>query len=322
MAGSKRNRFKKAFSLKAPASAPATPPEPAVDDDDNLVDDLLAELDSRDKAVPPAVHSDTAVDKIAETPPPAQKQDSRSRHKARQVRRLAALVVHSVPDLIIHARIQARRAAALAEQYAPSNPEADARLQKEAQEEEKTIKRICDELGLEMYEITPDGHCLFSAVADQLATLKILPAGQATYTTCRHAAADYIHNHPDDFLPFLPSVDGEDAAGATSDTGLMTPAEFDRYCATMRDTGAWGGEPEILALSSAFNVPIHVIQCGQPPIVIHQPQGSTENSSVSDKNVVHISYHRRMYGLGEHYNSLRPKFSFKGTVKSVFKPNS
>lgn len=50
-------------------------------------------------------------------------------------------------------REQARKAAALAEQYAPSDPEADARLQKQAEEEEKTIKRTCDELGVEIFEV-------------------------------------------------------------------------------------------------------------------------------------------------------------------------
>ncbi|PCH38218.1 cysteine proteinase [Wolfiporia cocos MD-104 SS10] len=215
-------------------------------------------------------------------------------------------------------RAQARKAAALAEQYAPGNPEAEARLQREAADEAKAISHMCDELGLEMHEINPDGHCLFSAVADQLALLNILPAAQANYTTCRLAAANYIHSHPDTFLPFLPSAGGEDAAGATSDTGLMSRAEFDQYCTTIRDTGTWGGEPEILALSSAFNVPIHVVQGGTPPVVIHQPLGSAGQSSVTDKNVAHISYHRRMYGLGEHYNSLRLKRSLAEAVKSVF----
>ena len=138
---------------------------------------------------------------------------------------------------------------------------------------------------------------MFSAVADQLALLGIIPQAQATYATCRAAAANYIHTHMDDFLPFLPSEVGEDAAGAT-DLGLMTRAQFEQYCKTMRDTAVWGGEPEILALSRAFNVPIHVIQGGTPPVVVHDPRGD-QGSKPGDKGVVYISYHRRMYGLGE-----------------------
>ena len=143
-------------------------------------------------------------------------------------------------------------------------------------------------------QITPDGHCLFSAVADQLQLLGILPSTVATYQGCRAAAANYIQTHQDDFLPFLPSEVGEDAAGAT-DSGLMTPEQFHRYCTTMRSSAAWGGEPEVLALSRAYNVPIHVVQGGTPPVVVHG-----EDIVPADKSrVVYISYHRRLYGLGE-----------------------
>jgi len=155
-----------------------------------------------------------------------------------------------------------------------------------------------------MHEINPDGHCLFAAVADQLRLLNILPAEHAHYATTRFAAAQYIFQHPDDFLPFLPSTEGEDGSTAT-EPGIMGPKEFERYCAAMRDTGVWGGEPEILALSRVYNVPIHVIQAGSPPIVMHNPVGS--GGDIKDKRAARISYHRRMYGLGEHYNSLRPK---------------
>ena len=75
----------------------------------------------------------------------------------------------------------------------------------------------------------------------------------------------------------------------------MSRAQFERYCATMRDTAVWGGEPEILALSRAYNVPIHVVQGGTPPVVVHEPS----QDSSRGKQVVYISYHRRMYGLGE-----------------------
>ena len=223
-------------------------------------------------------------------------------------------------NLSFNAYGQARKAAALAESYAPTDAEADARLARQAKEEEEGIKRVCEELGLKMHDVSyrilgcrcysfsshasqpqinPDGHCLFSAVADQLAILGILPSSQATYTTCRKAAADYIYSHPDDFLPFLPSEIGEDAAGAT-EPGLMTREQFEKYCTTMRDTAVWGGEPEILALCRVYNVPIHVVQGGTPPVVVHEPHSGGGASAPSEKkNVVYISYHRRQYGLGE-----------------------
>lgn len=128
----------------------------------------------------------------------------------------------------------------------------------------------------------------------------MLPASQATYATCRRAAADFIHTHPDDFLPFLPSEVGEDTAGAT-EAGFMTRAQFDRYCARMRDTAIWGGEPEVVALSRAYGVAIHVVQGGQPPVVVHDPADPAGQKTEAEggKRTVYISYHRRLYGLGE-----------------------
>lgn len=102
----------------------------------------------------------------------------------------------------------------------------------------------------------------------------------------------------DDFLPFLPSVEGEDGAGATN-TGFMSRVGFERYCVAIRDTAVWGGEPEILALSRAYNVPIHVIQGGTPPVVVHNPTGAPHDDNLREKRALRISYHRKMYGLGE-----------------------
>lgn len=192
----------------------------------------------------------------------------------------------------------------------------EARIAAEAKAEEESIKRTCEELGVYIhevnaillylqsailkyrYQVNPDGHCLFSAVADQLSLLSIIPSSQANYATTRLAAANYIYSHPDDFLPFLPSVDGEDGAGSL-DAGLMSPADFERYCKTIGETSTWGGEPEILALSRAFGVPIHVVQGGNPPIVVHNPNETFRETADAKSKAVRISYHRRMYGLGE-----------------------
>jgi OTU domain-containing protein 6 len=115
----------------------------------------------------------------------------------------------------------------------------------------------------------------------------------------------------------------------------MNPEQFEKYCVNIRDTGVWGGEPEILALSRAYNVPIHVVQSGSPPVVVHNPSGSPSEEAMHDKRVVRISYHRRMYGLGEvcfvsnlsrsesdlicsqHYNSLRPKTGLSKISSSI-----
>ncbi|TFK54930.1 OTU-domain-containing protein [Heliocybe sulcata] len=279
-----RNKLKKVLS----PTSHAAEPEPAMADDE-LMDELMAQLDSRDQTV--QKESATVLSEIQEasqSPPAPQpeqpKKDRKARYQARQARKVATLM----------------------EQQGEGDAENAARIEQETKAEEAAINAVCEQLGLEMHEINPDGHCLFSAIADQLSLLGLLPSPKATYATARHAAADYIAAHPDDFIPFLPSAFGEDAPGA-GDAGLMTPEQFQKYCHDIRSTGAWGGEPEILALARVYDVPIHVVQGGAPPIVVHDPAGAPNDPYDKNAKAVRISFHRRMYGLGEHYNSLRPK---------------
>src|SRR5258707_12812029 len=104
--------------------------------------------------------------------------------------------------------------------------------------------------------------------------------------------------HPQDFGPFLPSIEGEDGTGA-GDSGIIGPREYARYCANIRDTSVWGGEPEILALSRAYAIPIHVVQSGQPPVVVHDPSGAPPTDNLKEQHAVTIRYHRPMYPLCE-----------------------
>ena len=208
---------------------------------------------------------------------------------------------------------EARKAAALAESYSPDDPAVQAKIQKEADDEAATISRLCKELNVAIHQvrlplplsqicsdiiallqINPDGHCLFSAIADQLALLGLISPDKARYDVVRVAAANYIYTHADEFLPFLPSADG-DADFSAGATGLMNPKQFEEYCKAIQNTAVWGGEPEILALSRVYNVPIHVIQADQPNIVVHDPTPDTPSNVAPAR----ISYHRRMYGLGE-----------------------
>ncbi|WRT63454.1 uncharacterized protein IL334_000359 [Kwoniella shivajii] len=207
---------------------------------------------------------------------------------------------------------QARKQEALLHSAPPDDPNWTAQLEKERLEEIRVIGDACTALGRELYEISPDGHCMFSAIADQLAEIGIVaPQDAENYRVTRNAASKFMLSHPDEFMPFLPSITGEDSAGATDD-GIMTEKDFKKYCQLVAETGEWGGEPEIQALSRAFNVPIHVIQSGPPTVVSHGGGDDAfggsmtpEQSLTAGDKVVRISYHKRMYGLGEHYNSLR-----------------
>lgn len=150
--------------------------------------------------------------------------------------------------------------------------------------------------GLEEHEIRPDGHCLFSAVADQLgqAGVPLAPAGGSTgegkqqpepgYKTVRRAAAGYIEARGDDFAGFL-----EEDLGS--------------YVRKIRDTAEWGGQLELLALASVYGVDVCVVQDGRTEVI--QPSGGGEAKKGEERKKIWLAYYRHGYGLGEHYNSLR-----------------
>ncbi|KAK4053937.1 OTU protein [Microbotryomycetes sp. JL221] len=165
------------------------------------------------------------------------------------------------------------------------------------QNERDAILAGCQKLGVRVKEINPDGHCLYSAIADQVNMLG-LAGNKEDYSSVRSHAAEYMRAHPDEFLPFLPSE--------INDDDMMNPAEYSKYCDTVEKTAEWGGEPEINALSKFYHAPIHVLQAGTDIVKVGE-------DAPTDRGPILISYHRKMYGLGEHYNSLRPA-TYSGSV--------
>ncbi|PBP17546.1 OTU-like cysteine protease [Diplocarpon rosae] len=157
------------------------------------------------------------------------------------------------------------------------------------QPDEKAVerKKLLDQFtakGLVEKSIRPDGHCLFSAVADQLsqAGISLGPGSEDTkeeerYKVIRRAAARYIEGHPDDFAAWLDEPLGQ-------------------YVEKIRDTAEWGGHLELLALAKNYNVEICVLQDGA--------QQNIEGGG-KDSEKIWLAYYRHGFGLGEHYNSLR-----------------
>ncbi|WQF88960.1 Putative OTU domain, papain-like cysteine peptidase superfamily [Colletotrichum destructivum] len=144
-------------------------------------------------------------------------------------------------------------------------------------------------------EIAPDGHCLFSAVADQLAQCGIplaataAAAAQPPYKVVRAAAAEWMTAHPDDFAPFLEE-------------------DLEAYARKIRDTAEWGGQLELAALANVYGVEIRVVQDGRTerigPSAGDIDGAASEEPGVGGKEIW-LAYYRHGYGLGEHYNSLR-----------------
>ncbi|XP_049606829.1 deubiquitinase OTUD6B isoform X3 [Syngnathus scovelli] len=135
--------------------------------------------------------------------------------------------------------------------------------------------------GLQIKEISSDGHCMYRAIQDQLVRRHKLSVKDLRCQTAAH-----MRSHADDFLPFL----------SNPDTGDMYTAEdFEKYCHDVEHTVAWGGQLELQALSKVLQCPIEVIQADSSPITIGEEHTG---------DAITLIYMRHAYELGEHYNSV------------------
>ncbi|MCJ1449493.1 MAG: hypothetical protein MMC23_010013 [Stictis urceolatum] len=150
-------------------------------------------------------------------------------------------------------------------------------------EEQIIMSKEIKSRGLEEMEARSDGHCLYTAIADQINQRNSHNSeqGSLTYKDVRRDAARYIEDHPNEFEAFLEEPLGE-------------------YIAKVRDTGEWGGQLELSALAKAYGVVINVLQ-GNARVETVGPDD--QNSS----GEIWLAYYRHSFGLGEHYNSLRVK---------------
>lgn len=178
----------------------------------------------------------------------------------------------------------ARRAAEQEEQAKQAAEEAKNLPDMKQQERDRMLEYM-KERGLREKEIRADGHCLYSAVADQLEQLQIplgaQPGDKATipYKVVRSAAADYIEQHQDDFVPFLEEP-------------------LPDYLHKIRDTGEWGGQLELMALAKTYRTDISVLQdFGRVEKI--------ECGGDAGGRTMWLGYYKHGFGLGEHYNSLR-----------------
>ncbi|KAG2234186.1 hypothetical protein INT48_005986 [Thamnidium elegans] len=144
--------------------------------------------------------------------------------------------------------------------------------------ETEAITKLVVPMSLRIKQVGADGHCLYNAFADQL---KRRYDENVSYKELRKSAADYMRNHPDDFVPFLYLEDGD----------------FGKYCNDIEFTACWGGQLEIVALAKSRKVPVDVIQMDGPIIKICDDE-------YPDKSPLKLAYHKHLFSLGAHYNSL------------------
>ncbi|KAF5655039.1 OTU domain protein [Fusarium sp. NRRL 25303] len=176
----------------------------------------------------------------------------------------------------------ARRAAELEAEAQRAEEEASSMTNHRAKESEY-MKSTFEKHGLVEKDIAPDGHCLFSAVADQLGQNDIPLGDNGTkdpaYKTVRRVASEYMLEHGDDFAPFLEE-------------------DLQDYARKMRDTAEWGGQLELMALARQYKAEIRVVQDGRLERI-------GEEEGAESGKTLWLAYYRHGYGLGEHYNSLR-----------------
>lgn len=123
------------------------------------MNELLAQLDSNDTTVQAEsanLINDMDLNQQAAKLEAKEKQDAKSRFKARQVCVFCGFwtMVCSSPCFTI----QARKAALLAQSYAPDNPEHQARLEQEAKDEDVAIRKVCKDFSLEITEVRCAQH--------------------------------------------------------------------------------------------------------------------------------------------------------------------
>lgn len=134
--------------------------------------------------------------------------------------------------------------------------------------------------GLEMFEIKPDGHCLFALIQDQLKTRHNCAVSIADL---RRIAAEYIASHSSDFDSFLFDEDSGEIRDITE------------YVQELASTAMWGSDMEILALGRVYDCPVDIFMASGNKISINS-QGT--------RPTLILGYYKHSFGLGEHYNSL------------------
>ncbi|KAK2708719.1 deubiquitinase OTUD6B-like isoform X1 [Artemia franciscana] len=165
------------------------------------------------------------------------------------------------------------------------------------QQEIESLNKELKARGLEIHEVPSNGNCMYLAIDHQLQQHAQPSRGNAEL---RRATAKYMKERSHEFLPFLTSPKTQE---------LMTEPEFEAYCQEIEHTSAWGGQPELLAVSHVLKRTIKVLQADAAPLLIGE--------EYSSEKPLTVTYHKHMYGLGAHYNSVTEIKSSPESVLTV-----
>lgn len=152
----------------------------------------------------------------------------------------------------------------------------------ERQIEMDALREQLTEHKLRVHQVAADGNCMYNAILHQLDLVGNSAQFEPSVNGLRSATADYMVTRAAEFMPFIESVEND-------------PSKFEAYCEELRTEPVWGGQVELQALVGLLRVTILVFAVGLPIVKM----GETGP-------VLKLSYHRKYFGLGEHYNSLVP----------------
>ncbi len=127
-------------------------------------------------------------------------------------------------------------------------------------EDEKLFYQQLISHGYKIIQIQADGNCLFTSINYNL-------YGKKDGMELRTQAVAFLKQYEEEYKLFI--EDDEN---------------FDEYITKMSDSGEWGGQLEIIALSSIHKIRIVVHQYDQPRYEICHP-------SIKTNKEIHLSYH-------------------------------
>lgn len=136
-------------------------------------------------------------------------------------------------------------------------------------------------------EVAADGNCLYRAVATQLGQSG---GNVVQYGEIRRQCADALWENREEYEPF-------------AELGDSNASTFEEYVEKVRGSSEWGGHLELRALASALKKTIIVYSADSAPLHIKEDHDKEEDG----EDVIRLSFHRKYYALGEHYNSVVPK---------------
>jgi len=153
--------------------------------------------------------------------------------------------------------------------------------------EEDAMTRALEAQNLKLREVKADGHCLYRAVAEQVAEMR----EESRYGEVRIMCANEMLKNREEYEAF---VEVEEAGS------------FEKYCEKVESTAEWGGHVEMLAIARALKRNVEVFEVRPGGVVekmVVEGVGSS-GSGGEEALPLRVAFMKESYTLGEHYDAV------------------